>query len=82
MAEKTIFSRIIDREIPADLVYEDDRCVAFRDLNPQAPTDYLRAVVGYIWEVTGRQFRPERSGSFGSVNVFLLTAGPPSSPTR
>jgi histidine triad (HIT) family protein len=38
MAEKNIFQRIIDREIPADIVYEDDRCLAFRDIHPQAPT--------------------------------------------
>ena len=41
MAEKTIFKRIIDGEIPADIVYEDDRCLAFRDNNPQAPTHVL-----------------------------------------
>lgn len=39
--EKTIFKRIIDGEIPADIVYEDDRCLAFRDVNPQAPTHVL-----------------------------------------
>jgi len=38
MAEKTIFKKIIDREIPADVVYEDDLCLAFRDIDPQAPT--------------------------------------------
>lgn len=38
---KTIFRRIIDREIPAAIVYEDDRCVAFRDINAQAPTHVL-----------------------------------------
>jgi histidine triad (HIT) family protein len=38
---KTIFKRILDREIPADFVYEDDRCVAFRDVNPQAPVHVL-----------------------------------------
>ena len=37
MAE-TIFSRIIAREIPADIVYEDDQVLAFRDIAPQAPT--------------------------------------------
>jgi histidine triad (HIT) family protein len=42
MAEsKTIFKKIIDKEIPADIVYEDDRCLAFRDINPQAPTHVL-----------------------------------------
>ncbi len=37
MAEKTIFQRIVDREIPAEIVYEDDRCMAFRDIHPEAP---------------------------------------------
>lgn len=38
---KTVFQRIIDREIPADIVYEDERCLAFRDISPQAPTHVL-----------------------------------------
>ena len=33
----TIFKRIIDREIPADIVYEDEQSLAFRDISPQAP---------------------------------------------
>jgi len=37
----TIFGRIIRREIPADIVYEDDSCLAFRDINPQAPIHVL-----------------------------------------
>ncbi len=37
----TIFGKIINREIPADIVYEDDRCLAFRDVNPQAPVHIL-----------------------------------------
>jgi histidine triad (HIT) family protein len=37
----TIFSKIIDKEIPADIVYEDDICLAFRDVNPQAPVHIL-----------------------------------------
>ena len=41
MAEPTLFERIINREIPADFVYEDEVCVAFRDVNPQAPTHVL-----------------------------------------
>lgn len=41
MAEKTIFKRIIDGEIPADIVYSDEHCLAFRDVNPQAPTHML-----------------------------------------
>jgi histidine triad (HIT) family protein len=41
MTDKTIFKRIIDGEIPADVVYEDDLCLAFRDIEPQAPTHVL-----------------------------------------
>ena len=41
MTAKTLFARIIDREIPADIVYEDDICLAFRDIHPQAPTHVL-----------------------------------------
>lgn len=41
MADKTLFQKIADREIPAALVHEDDRCVAFRDINPQAPVHLL-----------------------------------------
>ena len=37
----TIFTRIINREIPADIVYEDELCLAFRDINPQAPVHIL-----------------------------------------
>ena len=39
--ELTIFLKIINREIPADIVYEDDLCLAFRDVNPQAPVHVL-----------------------------------------
>ncbi len=34
---ETIFSKIIRKEIPADIVYEDDLAIAFKDINPQAP---------------------------------------------
>jgi histidine triad (HIT) family protein len=38
---KTIFKRIIDKELPANIVYEDDEFLAFRDVNPQAPVHVL-----------------------------------------
>lgn len=38
---ETIFTKIIKKEIPADIVYEDDLCLAFRDINPQAPVHIL-----------------------------------------
>lgn len=37
----TLFSKIIRREIPATIVFEDDLCFAIRDVNPQAPTHIL-----------------------------------------
>ena len=37
----TLFTKIISREIPADIVHEDDLCLAFRDVNPQAPVHIL-----------------------------------------
>ncbi|PPC73390.1 purine nucleoside phosphoramidase [Pantoea dispersa] len=41
MAEETIFSKIIRREIPADVVYQDELVTAFRDIAPKAPTHIL-----------------------------------------
>ncbi|WP_420426835.1 histidine triad nucleotide-binding protein [Algiphilus sp.] len=38
---KTLFQKIIDRDIPGTIVYEDDHCAAFRDINPGAPTHIL-----------------------------------------
>lgn len=37
----TIFEKIIAREIPANIVHEDDKCLAFRDISPQAPVHIL-----------------------------------------
>ena len=37
----TIFKKIIDKEIPAKIVYEDEKCLAFHDVNPQAPVHVL-----------------------------------------
>jgi histidine triad (HIT) family protein len=37
----TLFEQIINREVPAQIIYEDDQCLAFRDINPQAPTHVL-----------------------------------------
>ncbi len=41
MTTDNLFQKIIDRKIPADIVYEDDRSLAFRDINPQAPVHVL-----------------------------------------
>ena len=37
----TIFQKIIDKELPADIVYEDNSCLAFKDINPVAPVHIL-----------------------------------------
>lgn len=41
MEDKSIFEKIRDREIPADIVYEDDHCLCFHDISPQAPVHAL-----------------------------------------
>ena len=41
MADLTLFDKIIRKEIPANIVYEDDHVLAFRDINPQAPVHVL-----------------------------------------
>ena len=39
--QETIFSKIIRKEISADILYEDELCIAFRDVSPQAPVHFL-----------------------------------------
>jgi len=39
--ESTIFDKIVSKEIPSEILYEDDDCMAFRDVSPQAPTHFL-----------------------------------------
>ena len=41
MLAENIFKKIIDKQLPADVVHEDERCVAFRDTRPQAPVHVL-----------------------------------------
>jgi len=65
----TIFERIIAREIPAQILHEDDQCVAFRDINAQAPTHFLvvpKVVIPRLGEA-----RPEHKALLGHL---LLTA--------
>lgn len=70
MAAKTLFQKIFDQEIPAVIVHEDDRCVAFRDISPQAPVHILivpRKVIPRIAEAS-----PSDESLLGHL---LLTAG-------
>lgn len=41
MMQDNLFQKIIDRQVPAAIVHEDDRCLAFKDVNPQAPVHVL-----------------------------------------
>jgi histidine triad (HIT) family protein len=41
MLQDNIFQKIIDRQIPAKIIYEDEECLAFHDVNPQAPVHIL-----------------------------------------
>lgn len=59
MSEKTLFSRIIAHEIPADIIYEDERCVVFKDINPQAPFHVLVVPVQVIPKVSDAEATDE-----------------------
>lgn len=70
MSDKTLFQKIADREIPADLIYEDEHCIAFRDISPQAPVHVLitpRNVIPRVGEA-----QPEDQAVLGAL---LLAAG-------
>ena len=66
--QKTLFQKIADREIPADIVYEDDQCIAFRDINPQAPTHILIVPLKLI--PTLDDLTPEDEATVG--HLFLV----------
>ena len=53
--EKTIFKKIIDGEIPANIVYQDDLCLAFHDVSPQAPVHVLLIPKKEVVNVAGLQ---------------------------
>lgn len=52
---KTLFQKIIDREIPANIAHEDEHCIAIHDINPQAPVHVLvipKTLIPRIGEAT------------------------------
>ena len=55
MSEKTIFKKIIDGEIPADILMENEHCLAFRDVAPQAPEHILVIPKKEVVNVAGLQ---------------------------
>jgi len=62
---ETIFSKIINHELPADIVYEDDVVMAFRDINPQAPVHVL--VIPKIEIATVNDIKPEQADLVGKM---------------
>lgn len=70
MSEDTIFSRIVSGEMTADIVFQDDRVTAFRDISPQAPTHILiipNKAIATVNDVT-----PEDEGTLG--HLFVVAA--------
>ena len=61
----TIFQKIIDKEIPADIVYEDDDVCAFRDISPQAPVHILVIPKKPITSIS--EMKEEDSGLIGKL---------------
>lgn len=61
----TIFSKIINKEIPAKIVYEDELCLAFRDITPQAPTHILLIPKKYIRSMA--ELTPADAGLMGHM---------------
>ena len=62
---ETIFSKIIRRELPADIVYEDDEVMAFRDISPQAPVHVL--VIPKVEIATVNDIRPQQAELIGKM---------------
>ena len=65
MMSEDLFLKIIAREIPADIVYENDDVLAFRDLNPQAPLHVL--IIPKIHIRTINDMQPENAELFGKL---------------
>jgi histidine triad (HIT) family protein len=67
---KTIFQRIIDREIPAKIEHEDERCIVIHDIQPQAPVHLLVVPKGVIARVAAAS-----AGDEGVLGHLIVVAG-------
>ena len=67
---ETIFAKIINKEIPADIIHEDDVCVAFKDIRPQAPVHVL--VVPRKPIPTHDELAPEDEPLVGHIHTVLV----------
>lgn len=77
MAE-TIFSKIIRKEIPAKIVYENEMVLAFRDINPQAPVHILiipKEPIAYATELDGKKHAALLGELFDAANAIAKSEG-------
>jgi histidine triad (HIT) family protein len=90
MSDSCLFCRIVRRELPASIVFENEHCVAFRDLNPQAPVHVLvvprshvasldaaddATMAGEVLLAAAQVARQEGIASTGYRTVFNTNAG-------
>lgn len=74
----TIFQKIIDKEIPADIVFENDQVLAFRDINPQAPTHILiipKVEVPKVTDIKGKEHAELLGLMFDAANEIAKQEG-------
>ena len=74
----TIFSKIIDKEIPADIVFESDTVLAFRDINPQAPTHILiipKIEIPKVSDIKGKEHSELLGELFDVANKLAVENG-------
>lgn len=77
MAE-TIFSKIIRKEIPASIVFENDNVLAFKDINPQAPVHILiipKVPIAYVTDLKGRKDAELLAELFDAANAIAKDQG-------
>jgi len=75
---ETVFSKIIRKEIPAKIVYEDDTVLAFRDINPQAPEHILvipKEPIPRITDISGQKHGALLGHMIDAVNKIASEAG-------
>jgi len=67
--EKTLFSKIIDNEIPAEIVYQDEKCIVIKDINPKAKVHLLIIPVKVITSLAS--LTPEDKDLMGHMMMLL-----------
>lgn len=74
----TIFSKIISKEIPANIVYESDTVLAFKDINPQAPVHILiipKIEIPKVTDINGQEHSPLLGEMIDAANQIAKDCG-------